>query len=204
MKYMSLIPLLLVGGIFAQDRMPMIPADKQTDAQKKAVSDYKDIRKTELVGPPWSVILRVPDLVVPSLQIRLHNLNNGALNRKLTELAIMIAARNWTNNFEWNAHTPLATQAGLTAAQLTAIAEGRRPDNLNEEEALIFDFCNELLNQKSVSDTTYARAVAKFGEAGVVELASLEGYYTYLSMIMNTARSPVPAGVKPALTPFPK
>src|ERR1700730_1859862 len=88
---------------WAQDRMPPIPADKMTPAQKKAVAEYKDIRKQDLTGPPWAVLLRVPDLVVPSLELRLHNLNNSALSRKLTELAILIAARQWTNNFEWNA-----------------------------------------------------------------------------------------------------
>ena len=73
-----------------------------------------------------------------------------------------------------------------------------------EDEDILYDFCTELLYNQSVSDPTYAKAVAKFGEPGVVEAASLEGYYTFLSMVMNTARSPMPAGVKPALGPFPK
>ena len=182
----------------------MIPADKQTDAQKKAVADYKALRKADLTGPPWSVILRVPDLVVPSLELRLHNLNNSALSKKLTEFAILIAARHWTNNYEWNAHGPLATTAGLSPAIVAAVADGRRPTGMAEDEEILYDFCTELLHNQSISDPTYAKALAKFGEAGVIEASSLEGYYTYLSMIMNTARSPMPAGAKPALTPFPK
>ena len=188
----------------AQDRLPPIPADKLTPAQKKAVAEYKELRKTDLVGPPWTPMLRVPDLVAPSLEIRLHNLNNSALSRKLTELAILIAARNWTNNFEWNAHARLATEGGLSPAIIAAVADGRRPEKMADDEAIIWDFCDELLHNQSVSDPTYARALAKFGEAGVVEAASLEGYYTYLSMIMNVARSPMPAGAKPAMQPFPK
>jgi 4-carboxymuconolactone decarboxylase len=199
-----LLVLAFVRAIGAQDRMPMIPAEKMTEAQKKAAADYKDLRKADLAGPPWSVILRVPDLVVPSLQMRLHNLNNSALSKKQTELAILIAARHWTNNYEWNAHNPLAANAGLDPAIIAAIADGRRPEHMAEDEEILYDFCNELLHNQSISDPTYARAVGKFGEAGVVEAASLEGYYTYLSMIMNTARSPMPGGAKPALTPFPK
>ena len=95
----------------AQDRMPPIPAEKMTEAQKKAVADYKSIRNTDLVAPPWTVLLRVPDLVVPALQLRLHNQQNSALSPKLTELAILIAARHLTNSFEWNAHYTLAVQA---------------------------------------------------------------------------------------------
>jgi 4-carboxymuconolactone decarboxylase len=205
-----LAPALLVFGFFetinlsAQDRMPVIPPEKMTEAQKKAVQDYKDLRKQDLAGPPWSVILRVPDLVVPSLQLRLHNLNNSALSPKLTEFAIMIAARHWTNNYEWAAHSTLAGGAGLSPAILTALADGRRPEHMAEDEALIYDFCTELLHNQSVSDPTYASMLAKFGEAGIVEAASLEGYYTYLSMIMNTARSPIAPGTKPALAAFPK
>jgi len=202
---MRFVLLLVAGSLAAQDRLPPIPVDKQTAAQKKAIIDYKDLRKTDLTGPPWTVLLRVPDLIVPSLQLRLHNqTTNNPLGGKLTEFAILIAAREWTNNFEWNAHSNLATTAGLSAAIIAAVADGRRPERMAEDEEILWDFCNELLHNKSVSDPTYARALAKFGEAGVVEAASLEGYYTYLSMVMNTARSPLAAGAKPALALFPK
>ena len=200
-----LIAFSLACTLIAQDRLPPIPADKQTAAQKKAIADYKDLRKADLAGPPWTVLLRVPDLVVPSLELRLHNQTaSNPLGAKLTEFAILIAAREWTNNFEWNAHARAATTAGLSAAAIAAIADGRRPERMADDEEILYDFCSELLHNKSVSDPTYARALAKFGEAGVVEAASLEGYYTYLSMVMNTARSPLPANTKPALTLFPK
>jgi 4-carboxymuconolactone decarboxylase len=204
-KYLFAAALLLVlPAAHAQDRLPPIAPDKMTPAQKKAVADYKDLRKADLTGPPWTAMLRVPDLIVPSLELRLHNLNNSALSRKLTEMAILIAARQWTNNFEWNAHNTLATTAGLDASIIAAIADGRRPEKMADDEAILYDFCTELLHNQSVSDGTYARTLAKFGEAGVVEAASLAGYYTYLSMVMNTARSPLRAGDSPALKPFPK
>jgi 4-carboxymuconolactone decarboxylase len=202
-----ILTAILLGRLIdasAQDRMPPIPPEKMTDAQKKAVTDYKELRGADLTGPPWSVILRVPDLVVPSLQMRLHNQKNSALSPKLTEFAILIAARQWTNNYEWAAHTPAAERAGLTQPIIAAVADGRRPDRMADDEAIVYDFCIEVLHNQSVSDPTYARMLAKFGEPGVVEAASLEGYYTFLSMIMNTARSPLALGAKPALAPFPK
>ncbi len=207
---MKILPALLALGLvctaqaMAQDRMPPIPADKMTDAQKKAVADYKSIRNTDLVGPPWSVLLRVPDLVVPSLQLRLHNLQNSALSPKLTELAILIAARHWTNSYEWNAHHTLAVKAGLSTDIINAVSDGRRPDRMADDEAILHDFCMELLNNGSVSDATYERALGKFGEAGVVEAAGLQGYYSYLAMVMNVARSPSPANATQKLTPFPR
>jgi 4-carboxymuconolactone decarboxylase len=196
-----LLPAILVK---AQDRLPPIPPDKMTEEQKKTAAEYQSLRKQNLAGPPWAVMLRVPDWVIPALQMRLHVQNRTVLGNKLTEFAILIAAREWTNNYEWNAHQNAASQAGLSPAIIAAIADGRRPEHMGEDEEMIYEFCTELQHNKSVSDTTYARVVAKFGEAGAVEAASIQGYYVYLSMIMNTARSPVPGGVKPPLTPFPK
>ena len=123
MRIVGVVAVVVAAGleVHAQDRMPPIPADKQTAAQKKTVQDYKDLRKTDLTGPPWTVLLRIPDLVVPSLELRLHNLNNSALSPKLTEFAILIAARHWTNNFEWNAHSTLATNGGLRDRKSTRL-----------------------------------------------------------------------------------
>lgn len=196
--------LLVAAAVAAQDRLPPIPAAQMTEAQKKAAAEYKDLRKADLTGPPWSVMLRVPDWVVPALEMRLHVQQRPVLGNKLTEFAILIAAREWTNNYEWNAHSAAAARAGLSPALVADLAAGRRPEQMAEDEALVYDFCAELLHNKSLSDATYARTLAKFGEPGVVELANLEGYYVYLSMIMNTARSPLPAGAKPQLAAFPK
>ena len=194
----------LLPALSAQDRLPPLPAEKMNEAQKKAAADYKELRKADLTGPPWSVLLRVPDWVVPAVEMRLHVQNRPVLGNKLTEFAILIAAREWTNNYEWNAHSAAAARAGLSPAIMTAIAEGRRPQGMAEDEEILYDVCAELQHNKSVSDGTYARALAKFGEAGVVEAANIEGYYVYLSMVMNTARSPLPAGAKPQLAAFPK
>jgi 4-carboxymuconolactone decarboxylase len=175
-----------------------------SEAQKKAVTDYKVIRGTDLTGPPWSVLLRVPDLVVPSLQIRMHYLNASAISPKLTEFAILIAARRWTNNFEFNAHNNAALKAGLKPEIIAAVADGRRPQGMAEDEDVVYDFSTELQSTQSVSDHTYARALAKFGEAGVVEMAGIQGYYTYLAMVMNAARVGLPANAKPLLERFPR
>jgi 4-carboxymuconolactone decarboxylase len=199
--------LALIGQatrVYAQERMPPIAADEMTDAQKKAVADYKMLRGADMTGPPWTVLLRVPAHIVPALQIRLHYLNASVLNPRLTEFAILIAARRWTNNWEWNAHSTAAAAAGLKADVVTAVAEGRRPNAMADDEALVYDFSVELQDNQSVSDTTYARALEKFGEPGIVEMASIQGYYTYLAMVMNAARVGVQPNAKPALERFPR
>lgn len=188
----------------AQERLPPIPPEKMTEAQKKAVAEFKEVRQAELGPGPFAVLLRVPDLLVPSLELRLYNQRNSALSPELTELAILIAARQYGSNVAWTTHYDTAVQAGLDTAIIAAVAEGRRPDRMSEDEAVIYEFCSELNRNKSVSDPTYARALAKFGEAGVVEAASLEGYYAYLALVLNVARTPLLPGMQPALTALPK
>jgi 4-carboxymuconolactone decarboxylase len=95
-------------------------------------------------------------------------------------------------------------EAGLNAAVIKAIADGRRPEGMADDEEILFSFCDELRRNQSVSDATYARAVAKFGEQGVIDAVGLLGYYTMIAMVLNTARTPLPAGASPVLTPFPR
>src|SRR6202000_844407 len=101
---------------------------------------------------------------------------------KLSELVILLIARLWTQQVEWQIHYPAALKAGLSRAIADAIAEGRRPDRMDEQETTVWDFCRELQDNHAVSDATYAQAVALFGEQGVVDLCGLNGYYTMLAM----------------------
>jgi 4-carboxymuconolactone decarboxylase len=190
------------SGLRAQDRMPPIQAEKMTDAQRTAAAEFRAARNADPNGP-FGVLLRVPDLMTLGFKWREHVQFRSALDQKLTEFSILIAARQWTQEYEWNAHYPAALKAGLKPDIVAAVAEGRRPAQMADDEAILYDFCTELHMNQSVSDATYARALAKFGESGIVEAASIEGYYTLLAMVMNVARTPLPAGAKPPLAQFP-
>ena len=115
---------------------------------------------------------------------------------------ILLTAREWTQNYEWDAHARLALQAGVSAETVAAIAKGRRPDHLTEDESILYDLNMELQQHKSVSDDTFARAVKRYGEQGVIDAVGITGYYTFLAMMLNTARTPVPDGRTPELQPF--
>ena len=98
----------------------------------------------------------------------------------------------------------LAQQGGLRASIITAIADGRRPEGMAGDEETLYTFCDELHRTQGISDATYARAVRAFGEQGVIDILGISGYYTMLAMVLNTARTPVPAGHEPALRPYPR
>jgi 4-carboxymuconolactone decarboxylase len=198
----ALAALLSCPDLHAQDRMPPLTADKMSEAQKKTAADYTAVRNTA-PGGPFGVMLRVPELMELAFKWRQHVSERPAIEPRLTELAILMTARHWTQQYEWNAHYPAAIKAGIKPETIAAVAEGRRPAGMAEDEAVIYDLLTELHLSHGVSDATYARALAKFGEAGVVETTSLAGYYAMLAMVMNTARTPLPAGAKPPLVAFP-
>jgi 4-carboxymuconolactone decarboxylase len=127
----------------------------------------------------------------------------GALGEKLTHFVVLIAARHWTQQVLWSLHEQPAVEAGLNPEVLAALASGRRPPNLSEDEDILYDFSTELLQTHGVSDATYARMVGQFGEGGVAEATLLHGESTVRSMFMNVARTPLEAGA-PALKPFPR
>jgi 4-carboxymuconolactone decarboxylase len=72
-----------------------------------------------------------------------------------------------------------------------------------EDEEIAYDMATEILRQKRVSDATYARAVAKFGEQGVIDLLGVVGYYNFLAIVLNAARTPMPDGVPEPLKRYP-
>ena len=186
----------------AEDRMGPIPTDQLTEQQTKALSDFVAARG-QPTGP-WLVLLRSPEVMARARGLSDYLRYQSIMPGWLREFVILMTARQWSQNYEWNAHYRLAVDEGLSAEVARAIAEGRRPEGMVEEEAILYDFCMELQRNQSVSDATYERALSRFGEQGIVETVSLMGYYTMISMVLNTARTPLPAGVKPALTPFPR
>lgn len=206
---LPLLGLLVLGALVqsatgaAPDRLPPIPADALTDAQKKAIDEFKVARGADVSGP-FVALLRSPEVMSRARAMGDYLRFRSSLPPRLSEFVILLTARRWTQQYEWNAHEPLARRAGVPPDVVTAIAEGRRPPSMSEDEEVLYTFCDELQRNQSVSDATYARAVARFGEAGVIDTVGLTGYYTMLAMVLNTARTPLPDGAKPALSPFPR
>ena len=197
-----LLSFLSNGSADAQTRMPPLPADRMTEAQKKAAAEFEAARGT--LSGPWAVILRSPEMINRARGLSDYLRFNSSLPPRLSEFVILITAREWTQQYEWNAHHSLAMKGGLNPEIAKAVAEGRRPEKMADDEAALYDFCIELHRNRSVSDATYARAVAKFGEQGVVDAIGLSGWYTLVAMVLNTARTPLPADAAPALPTFPR
>ena len=156
-----------------------------------------------LAGPrggmrgPFKALLRSPDLADKVQRVGEYVRFRSSLHPRLNELGILLVGRFWTAQFEFYAHRILAETAGLSPSICDAIAEGRRPGTMDEEERVVWEFGEELLRTKEVSDGTFAAMKEKFGEQGVIDLIGAMGYYTVVSMVLNVDRVPLPPEAVP-------
>jgi 4-carboxymuconolactone decarboxylase len=194
----------------AQNRLPLIPPDNLSAEQKREVEVFKHARTpfgeriTDNVTGPFQTLMRSPKLMNRVRGVGDYVRWESILPKKVNELIAIITAREWTSPYVWSAIYRQALEAGVNPDVVKAVTEGRRPRQMTEEEEIAYDFTLELQRHQSVSDATYARALAKFGEQGVIDMVGVTGYYTFLSMVQNMARVGAPANsTAPRITGFP-
>jgi len=215
MKALFVIALASTSiAAYAGDRFPVLSPEQLTPEQTKLVQSL-------LAGPrgggaaptpqavtrllergPFNAWMRSPELGNRLQKVGEYVRFNTSLPLRLNELAILITARHWTSQYEWYAHLPLALKAGLDPKIAAQLAEGKRPTGMKEDEAVVYDFSTQLHRARNVNDATYQRAVALFGEKGVMDLIGVNGYYSAVSMTLNVAQVPVPDGEKNPLKPL--
>lgn len=189
--------------VTADDRMPTIAAEKMTADQKKAAEEFAAGRGYSPRGP-FAVMLRSPEVMLRAKAMGDYLRFRNVLPKRVSEMVILITAREWTQQYEWAYHYKIALEEKLDKAVIEAIAEGRRPDAMKEDEAAAYDFSIELHRTRRVSDATYARALKLFGQQGIIDLIGVSGYYTFNAMMMNVSRTKVDIDSVPPLQRFPE
>ena len=170
-------------------------SDDQKDVFDKVTQGRSGVEDGHIGGPFDSWLLN------PGLGSRIVGLGNSfrfklSVDRRYIELAILVTGQFWKAQFEWYAHEPMAREAGVPESVIQAIKAGNRPSFTDDGDEAAFDLANELHTTHQVSDDTYARAVAQFDEQGVAELVNLCGFYTMVSMTLNTFQVELPAGAQ--------
>ena len=174
---------------FLPERMAPLAREEMSDSQRKA-ADALTAGPRRGVKGPFIALLRSPDLMDRLQKVGEYLRFESALEPRINELLMCVVSREWTQQFEWLVHVPLALKAGVKRETLESLSEGRRPAAMADDEALAYDLWEELVRTKGVSEATYQGAVDRFGEAGIVDLLALVGYFTTVSMVMNVAHTP--------------
>jgi len=202
------IPLLVLAGIMlvegpvlAQQRLPTIAPEQYTAEQKKAAEDFLAARNVPVFGP-FEPMMHSPEVMSIARSTGDYLRYHSAIGNTLSELVILVTAREWSQDYEWYVHQPIALKAGISKDIADAIADGRRPVAMSADEETVYDFTIELQKNKRVSDATFSRAEQRFGKKGVVDIVAISGYYTSLAMQLNTVRYQF-SGEGPRLSRFP-
>lgn len=184
----------------------MSPPRFETLTEQTMTAEQRRVADAIQSGPrgkglpgPFNALLRNPALCDLLQQVGAHVRYASSIPTALNEMAICLAGRKWSAQFEFYAHSRMALAAGLDVGILDAIAAGERPATLSDDETIVYDFVHSLLYTGKVSDEPFARAKARFGGVGVIDLITAAGYYSLVSMVLNVAEVPVPEGVEPPL-----
>jgi 4-carboxymuconolactone decarboxylase len=182
-------------------RFQPLSYDNMTPEQKKLVESIFAGPRTSLDGP-FNVLLRSPEMGDLAQKLGAYARFHSSLPPRLSELAILITARSWTAQFEWQAHHKNALTAGLSPAIIDSIAAGKRPASMQPDEEAVYNLCTEVLTTKHASDAAFQAAKEKFGERGVVDILGIVGYYQFVSLLLNVDQYPLADGVTPELKPL--
>jgi 4-carboxymuconolactone decarboxylase len=184
------------------DRMPPL-ADAAMDEAQRAAAAALIAGPRKAVTGPFIPLLRSPELLNRLQKVGEYLRFQSALPQRIAEFATLVVSRQWTQQFEWAVHAALAPAQGTAQQTIDELCEGRRPTTMSEDEAAVHDFIIELTSHHGICDATYADAVQRFGERGVMDLIGTVGYFTTLAMVLNVARTP-PTGSSERLPSFPR
>jgi 4-carboxymuconolactone decarboxylase len=187
----------------AEGRFQQLTPETMTPEQRRVADAIQSGPRGAGLRGPFSALLRSPELADYVQKVGEYVRFKSSIPARLNELAIVIAGRHWTAQYEFYAHRRLALQAGLKPEIVDAIAEGKRPNGMQEDESIVYDFATDLLQTGQVSDAIYQRTLGKFGERGVIDLVGAVGYYSLVSLVLNVVQVPLPPGEAPPLKPLP-
>ena len=189
----------LAAGMFAgpatskEPRFPQLTLEQLSDAQKPLGEEVMKVSSVGLAGP-YNPMMRSPVLGQRLFDLFHYLRWETSVPTRLNEFAILIIGRQWRSQVEWYAHAPLAQKAGLSPEIIAELKAKKRPSNMAEDEAMVYDFVTELTTTQRVSDETYARAKKIFNDQQIVDLTAVAGNYVAVAMMLAMAEETTPPG----------
>ena len=193
--------LLFSGAASAQKpRFPILKLE-ETKGDQRALAE-RMLKETRAgLGGPWNIMLRSPNMAEGMVNLYNYFRWKTVLPPSLMEFGVLITAREWSSQYEWYVHYPLAVKAGVSPESLADLRAGKRPGGMKPEEAVAYDFSIELLRKHFVSDAMFQKAKTVLGEQAVVDLTALLGTYVAIGGLLNVSETEVPVTSGPDFLP---
>lgn len=175
--------------------MRLSPPDPATmTSEQRRVHDIIASGPRGRVRGPLAIWLHRPELAEAAQTLGAYCRYGSSLEPRLSELAILTMAVAWQAEFEWFAHKPIGLAAGLSDDVIEALRTGSCPRFADREEQVVHAVTDMLARHRQLPDELYKEAVGVIGEARLVDLIGICGYYTLISMTLVAFDVPVPAG----------
>ena len=181
-------------------RIPLPREDQLDDAQRQVYDDIKSGRRGAVLDL-FMMMMHSPKLADRAQRLGVFLRYDTSLPTRLSELAVLTTAKHWNSSYEWHFHEKEARDGGLAEDIIAAVRAGDTPKFDHADEAAVYAYTREILSNRHASDETYQTALDIFGNAGMVELTCLIGYYCMIAMTLNEHGVPLPEGAEPALPP---
>ena len=146
------------------------------------------------LGGPYNALLRSPEMARRCFDHLDYLRFKTSVSKRLNEFAILIQARIANAQYEWWAHAPIAQRAGLSIEVIEQLRQCNKPQGMQTDEALVYDYCVQLTLNHRVSDALWKHAIAEMGEQAVVDLTVVSGTYVMVSMLLNATQVEIPNG----------
>lgn len=173
----------------------------EMSADQKIIYEESVSSKRGTVTPPLRAWIHAPEVARHASRLGAFLRYDTTLGPRLSELAILVTARYWSAQFEWYAHKKMALAAGLDSRIIDAINHRHVPDFDDPKTQLVYEFSKSLHENHRVPKLLYDKAIEILGETGVVELIGLLGYYSLVSMTLNTFEVELPEDESSDLVP---
>src|SRR6266436_258746 len=192
------IPTVKVYSADKEQRFPQLKMEQLSDQQRPFADEILKVSSIGITGP-YNSMLRSPVMGQRLFNLLDYVRFNTSVPRKLNEFAILIQARLWTSQVAWTVHYPLALKAGLPQAVADDLKVGKRPASMQPDEATVYEFCMDLVQDHVVSGATFKKARELFSDQQIVDLIMVSGVYITLAMLSNTAEDGTHGGNTPPL-----
>jgi 4-carboxymuconolactone decarboxylase len=174
-------------------RLKLLSPGEMSEDQKQTY-DESIAGKRGKPPPPMMAWLNSPEMARHATRLGGFLRFDTVFPAKLSEIAILVTARHWTSHYEWFSHKRLALAGGLDPKIVDDIRDRRTPHFDDPKGRMVYDVAKSLHEGHGVSKTLYDDAVKMLGERGIVEIIGLCGYYTMVSMTLNTFEFELPEG----------
>jgi 4-carboxymuconolactone decarboxylase len=183
------------GPRLAAPRIAPIGPDKWTPAQKAIIAPQ--VRPDGTALNLYTTMLNHPELYGPRARFGTYLQRDSLLDAETRELLIMRTAWNIRAAYEWAHHVEYAKSAGLSDAQIAAIATGSDAAGWSPKQRAVLTAADELRREAFISDATWAELAKFYGIKQRIEIVYTVGGYTMTGLAINSFGVQVEPGYPP-------